>query len=141
MLLLEFVVEGPPVSHQARDKDLLRDWRLRVRTAALQRWPSGQLPVRIYGLRIVVVFFHDGPTYRMDNDNMVKPIQDALQSLVYDDDEQITDTIVRRRDLNAPHRVRGMSPVMASGFATAREFLYIRVDEASDHAEPLLWLN
>jgi hypothetical protein len=73
----------------------------------------------------------------MDNDNMVKPIQDALIGLVYVDDNQITDTRVRKTDLNGAFRVRGMSAVLAEGFCKGTEFLHIKIEEAPDHAEIL----
>jgi hypothetical protein len=73
----------------------------------------------------------------MDNDNMVKPIQDALNGLVYVDDRQITDTQLRKTDINGSFRVRGMSPVLAEGFVKGVEFLYIRIEAAPDHEEIL----
>lgn len=66
---------------------------------------------------------------------MVKPIQDALNGLVYEDDRQITDIIVRKTDLNGRFRVRGMPLVLAEGFSRGREFLYVRVELAPDHEE------
>jgi Holliday junction resolvase RusA-like endonuclease len=37
----------------------------------------------------------------MDIDNIPKPISDALQGLVYLDDEQVTDVLCRKRNLNS----------------------------------------
>lgn len=45
MLPFEFIVDGPPVSHQTRNPDRLRAWQLTVRTAAMQYWPTGLLPI------------------------------------------------------------------------------------------------
>jgi hypothetical protein len=91
-------------------------------------------PVRV-SLRFSVTYYHDGVSVRIDNDNLVKPIQDALNGLVYADDRQITDTYVRKTDLNGSFRVRGMSPVLAEGFCRGTEFLYLRVELAPDHEE------
>jgi hypothetical protein len=71
----------------------------------------------------------------MDNDNMLKPIQDALNKLVYEDDQQITDTYVRKTDINGSFRVRGMSAVLAEGFCRGNEFLHIKVEQAPIHEE------
>jgi hypothetical protein len=73
----------------------------------------------------------------MDNDNMVKPVQDALNGLVYVDDRQITDTRVRKTNLNGSFRVKGMTLVLAEAFARGTEFLHIKVESAPDHRELL----
>jgi Holliday junction resolvase RusA-like endonuclease len=134
MLPFEFIIDGPPVSHQTRHAARLHAWQHIVRTAAAQRWPANTPPVRIR-LSFTVTYYHDGVSVRIDNDNLVKPIQDALNGLVYVDDRQITDTHVRKTDLNGSFRVRGMSPVLAEGFCRGNEFLYICVDIAPDHEE------
>jgi crossover junction endodeoxyribonuclease RusA len=136
MVPFEFIVAGPPVSHQTRRPERLQAWKQTVRDAALRRWPAGQQPLHVR-LKILVSYYHDGVAIRMDNDNMIKPIQDALNGLVYEDDRQITDTLVRKTDINGSFRVRGMSPVLAEGFVNGKEFLYIRVEPAPDHEEIL----
>ena len=91
MLPFEFTVEGPPVSQQAENRARLQEWRRRVHSAAVQHWAHGTVPLD-GALQITVVYYYDGIVIRMDNDNMVKPIQDALIGLIYADDRQITDT-------------------------------------------------
>lgn len=134
MLPFEFIVDGPPVSHQTRNPERLRAWRTKVRNAAMQYWPTGLSPLTSW-LKLTVTYYHDGVAVRIDNDNMVKPIQDALIGLVYVDDRQITDTQIRKTDINGSFRVRGMSPVLAKGFCQGYEFLYIRIEMAPDHEE------
>jgi Holliday junction resolvase RusA-like endonuclease len=136
MLPFEFTVDGPPVSHQTRNAVRLRAWQQIVRAAAARRWPSEAPPVTDR-LRLTLTYYHDGVSVRIDNDNLVKPIQDALNGLVYVDDHQITDTLVRKTDLNGSFRVRGMSPVLAEGFCRGNEFLYIRVELEPDHEDLL----
>jgi crossover junction endodeoxyribonuclease RusA len=86
---------------------------------------------------IAVTYYHDGPAVRIDNDNLVKPVQDALNGLVYEDDNLITDTNLRKTDLNGRFQVRGMSAVLAEGFCKGEEFLHIRIEAAPDHGELL----
>lgn len=136
MLPFEFTVDGPPLSHQTKNRTKLRVWRDAVRNAALRYWPLEQSPV-IINLRIVVVYYHDEVAIRMDNDNMIKPIQDALNGLIYVDDRQITDIVVRKTNLNSDFRIRNLSPVLAESLSRGSEFLYIRVEEAPDHRELL----
>ena len=134
MFSFEFIVDGPPVSHQTRRPSRLLAWKQTVRAAAVRRWPVGAPPVRTQ-LKISVTYYHDGVAIRMDNDNMIKPIQDALNGVVYEDDRQITDTQVQKTDINGSFRVRGMSPVLAEGFIKGSEFLHIRIEIAPSHEE------
>lgn len=136
MLNFEFIVPGPPVSQQTQDRVRLQAWKETVRAAAKVNWPNGASP-SAEKLQITVVYFHDAITIRMDNDNMVKPIQDALKEMIYVDDRQITDTQVRKTNLDGEFRVKGMSRVLAEGFCLGQEFIYIRVESAPDHAELL----
>lgn len=134
MLPFEFTVDGPPVSHQTRHAHRLHGWKQTVRDAAARRWPVETPPVTAQ-LKLTVTYYHDGIAVRLDNDNLVKPIQDALNGLVYEDDRQITDTIVRKTDLNGSFRVRGMSYILAEGFCRGNEFLYVRIEVAPRHEE------
>jgi hypothetical protein len=61
-----------------------------------------------------------------------KPISDALKGLVYLDDEQMTDALCRKRNLNSNLRIENPSTVLAEGFRRGNEFLYIVVEEAPD---------
>jgi len=134
MLPFEFIVMGPPISHQSNDRTLLRAWRAKVRAAAMGRLPDGQMPLDS-SMKITVVYFHDGDWTRMDNDNLLKPIQDALIGLVYQDDNQITDSAVRKTSLDGAFFVRGMPLILAEGFAHGYEFIYLRIEAAPDHRE------
>lgn len=99
MLPFEFTVAGPPISYQTRRSLRLQLWKQTVYTAARWRWPTGAPPLQV-PLKLTVCYYHDGVSVRIDNDNMLKPIQDALIGLVYEDDRQITDIQVRKTDIN-----------------------------------------
>lgn len=130
MPLVEFIVEGPPLSHQTRDKKKLRAWKNRIRRAARTYWNSQPLAIP---LQITVAYYHEGTAVHVDNDNMIKPIQDALNKLVYSDDNWITDTIIRKTPIDGPIYPRGLSLVLLEAFAKGKEFLHIQVDRAPDH--------
>lgn len=128
-LPFEFVVDGPPVSAQARRRQRVRDWTETVRQEALKYWPAGENPA-MGAIRLEIVYLYEGTA--ADVDNIIKPIQDALKGLVYADDEQVTDVVSRKRNLDANLRVSDPSEVLADGFDREREFLYIVVREAPD---------
>jgi Holliday junction resolvase RusA-like endonuclease len=135
MPAFELTVEGPPVSHQTRNKAGLQAWQTTVRTAAARRWKASK-PLT-GALRMTVCYYHEGPAIRLDNDNMVKPIQDALNGLVYQDDRQLTDTAVRKTDIGGAFVVRGASMVLLEAFSRGKEFLHITIDAAPSHTTPL----
>ena len=136
MLPFEFIVVGVPVSYQAVNRLRLADWRRLVRAAAMRRWPTPQLPL-MQRLKITVVYYYEGDVTRLDNDNLLKPIQDALNGLVYVDNRLLTDTVVRKTSIDGRFLVRGLSSVHAEGFTRGAAFIYVRIDEAPDHAELL----
>ncbi len=135
MLTFEFTVPGPPLSHQARDRQKLATWRAVVRAAAFARWGT-HVPIKV-SLRMTVVYYHRGEFVRIDNDNLVKPIQDSLNGLVYEDDGQITDVAVRKSNINGAFRICGASLVLLTAFHEGREFVHVRVEPASDHSDLL----
>ena len=63
----------------------------------------------------------------MDVDNIVKPILDSIQGLVYKDDFQITDLISRRRPLAGPFHIDKASPILEKALKQGREFLYVQI--------------
>jgi Holliday junction resolvase RusA-like endonuclease len=97
MLPFELIIYGVPVSQQTRRRDRLHEWKMFVRKEAEEYWIVGELP---YAENVImkITYFYD--TVSMDVDNIPKPISDALNGLVYIDDEQVTDSIIRKRNLN-----------------------------------------
>src|SRR5207302_4430682 len=128
-------VPGPPVSQQSRNKARLAAWRALVRQEAARLWLTR--PALAVPLRMSVTYYHEGPAARFDNDNMVKPIQDALNKLVYEDDHWITDTVVRKTSIDGLFRVRNASPAFLAAMASGDVFVHVVVDVAPSHAKPL----
>jgi len=132
VLPFEFTVDGPPRSQQSRRRDILQQWRRKVLDAALAAWPLDE-PAVATPIQITVVFFHEGDTVRVDNDNLIKPIQDALNGHIYVDDRLITDTHVRKTPLDGAFRVRRMPRVLADAFVRGVAFVYIRIEPPPSH--------
>lgn len=129
MLKFEFIVNGPPVSQQARRRDRLRAWKKTVREEAEKYW-SSQHKTATGWVMLQITYFYD--SVLVDVDNIVKPIQDALIGLAYVDDTQITDVLVRKRNLSGNFRIENMTSTLAEGFARSNEFLHIVVIDAPD---------
>jgi crossover junction endodeoxyribonuclease RusA len=84
---LEFTVDGPPVSHQTKDKANLNAWKGIIRAEAAKAW-AGAPPLTVK-LKCTIYNFHEGEHPSLDDDNMVKPIRDAMNGIIYEDDLQI----------------------------------------------------
>ena len=106
-----------------------------VRAAAAEKW--GKRSPRAEPLMITVTYYHEGEAVRIDNDNMVKPIQDALIGLVYADDRLVTDTLVRKTSIDGAFRVRRESLLLLKAFARGDEFLHVIIDRWPSHQNPL----
>jgi crossover junction endodeoxyribonuclease RusA len=129
MPLLEFVVLGPPVSHQTNDRSNLKTWQRTVRAEAAKTWTNPPLTGK---LKLVVINFHEGEKPPLDDDNMVKPIRDALNKLVYDDDRQIRYSETIQVCIDAPVKIRRGSKILLDSYCTGVEFLYVRIEDAPD---------
>jgi hypothetical protein len=77
-----------------------------------------------------ITYFYD--SVAVDVDNIVKPIQDAIIGLAYVDDDQVTDVLVRKRDLSGNFRVEDMTSILVEGFARGNKFLHIVVIDAPE---------
>jgi hypothetical protein len=77
-----------------------------------------------------VVYYHERQSVLIDDDNMIKPIQDALAGLIYRNDSQITDAQTRKTNVDGRFGLRNLSSVHARAFGGGKEFVYIRIEEA-----------
>ncbi len=126
----EFVVEGIPVSAN-NDRRAARRWKERVGTAALGHLDGWQF--RDEGeLSALLVLFHTGP-YACDTDNIPKHVLDALNGIVFDDDNRVTQVVVRRTRQVAGFELSDPPPLVAEYLGTSSHFLYVRIEDGPDH--------
>ena len=116
---------------QTKDRQRLQAYKRRVRLAAAKEWRkrNNQLPVA-HEIALEIIYFFEGVA--PDVDNIVKPIQDALIGLIYLDDQQVTDGVQRKRNIDMPLRVRYMSMALARRFAVGEDFVYVKVTKKRD---------
>jgi hypothetical protein len=127
---LEFTVIGPPVSHQTKDKAGLSAWKGVIRAEAAKTW-AGKAPLT-GKLKCTIFNFHEGEDASLDDDNMVKPIRDAMNGLIYVDDSQIRYSETMHICIDAPIKIRRASAVLLAAYGKGDEFLYVRIDDAPD---------
>lgn len=118
---------GTPVSVQG-SSDAKRFWQQRVARAAQEArrdWspsPFDELVLR------VAYFYVYAPA--ADLDNVVKPLQDALKGVAFEDDIQVVDLIASMRRKGVSDRVP-MTAMLATAFGGGSDFIYVTVDRAS----------
>ena len=130
--MLELIIKGTPVSAQTRSRPNLQAWKQNVSQQARNQLPAN-FTIKTDELKVTYVYYHMGTS--LDVDNFVKPIQDAMNGVVYHDDSQITDIQSLLRDVTKSFKVQGMSIKLAEGFSFGNDFIYIRVEDAPDHEE------
>ena len=108
-------------------------WKQTVAAAARAKCAA---PLADQDLRITItIFYNQLPDF--DTENISKPICDALNQIVYEDDHQLADRTVRRRDINSSFRIRGIDPELAVAIVEGDDFVYIVVDRVGSEAEQL----
>ena len=128
-LLFEMLIPRRPVSHQAKNRQNLQDWKDYVYGRARIDWIGGT-PIATQGLRLMLVYLcNDSPA---DIDNIIKPIQDALVGVVYADDSLISDVDSHRRFLSDAIDVTNLPPLLVEGVRLGEECIYIRVSWAEN---------
>lgn len=128
-LSIEFVVEGIPPSHQSSSRNRQR-YQTSVQVAAGQEWQND--PPVVHSVAAEVTLCVDRTSANIpDLDNILKTILDSLNCVVYDDDEQVSDIICRKRFFDPRLVFVGASPTLIQAYTQARSFVHIRLSEAS----------
>lgn len=123
---IHLIVRGRPVSCQSR-RDAVRAWKEKVASVARSKVSR---PAMGNDLAVTITYFYRLQP-RFDTDNFSKPICDALSRIVYHDDRQIAERIVRRVPLSRPLFLGGMPPELAVALCAGDELVYIRIDQSS----------
>nr|WP_281411471.1 RusA family crossover junction endodeoxyribonuclease [Enterovirga sp. DB1703] len=129
---MTFAVRGIPASVQASARSRAR-WRDSVRVAALAKLPPGSWAWTTQ-LRVTIIYFSQGPS-ALDADNIAKPILDALNGLIWVDDRQIDEIVIRKSDLTALVAMKNPPPELADALLWNDAFVLVRVDAGIDHQE------
>ena len=124
----EFTVVGEPRSQQAHSSGR-RHWQQVVRNAAAQSWTASQPTAD--QVSVTITYYHTRPLIDSpDVDNVPKLILDAMKTLVYEDDRQVTDLICRKRDLNGNLTYQGVSSALLQALSSAQPFVHVLVEDA-----------
>ncbi len=119
---------GSPVSLQTNNRKLLQDWKAQVRKIAVSQLPAATIPAISFVEVEIAYYYTSAP---LDIDNIAKPILDALNLLVYIDDKQISDLMIRKRHLYWSIETQTISPAIAEAIFKRKPFVYVKIDRAN----------
>lgn len=125
-LPIEFHLQGVPVSSQGSPEGKAA-WKNRIEQAVKAVLQEGHwLISRPLSLEILLLLDDD---IQGDLDNMIKPIQDAMNRVVYEDDHQFQDVRIAKYLPNRIMQLTSVSTTLASALAQDRPSVYIKIDE------------
>lgn len=131
-LPFEFIVDGSPVSQQAKKASRRRAWQSDVAAAAARPWQAR--PAVVEDCAVTINYFCFDTTedrrHSLDVDNVPKPILDALKGLVYVDDKQVIDVVCRRRNLFEDLRTDNLAPFLTAYVLGPDPFVYVAIATA-----------
>jgi Holliday junction resolvase RusA-like endonuclease len=123
---VEVVIEATPVSQQTDNRARLREWKEFVAEKIRLEHPPG---CWAYEGPVVVTIYYFPPTeMEGDIDNIVKPLLDAMNKLVYMDDRQVESVYVRKYEPDRLVKFEAVSERLDTALDMERPILYIRVD-------------
>ncbi|WP_204104556.1 MULTISPECIES: RusA family crossover junction endodeoxyribonuclease [Spirulina sp. CCY15215] len=125
MLPFEFIVFGSPISLQTNNRALLQAWKAKVRQTAIANLPINTIPTRDR-IQVAIVYYYK--RMPLDIDNIAKPILDAFNLLIYIDDRQITDLIIRKRLIESSADTRELPLAIASALNQNRPFIFVKIE-------------
>lgn len=121
----DFLIPKRPVSLQTRQRSKLQNWQAFVRAEASKTWVGTPYSGNVH---LTLVYLYD--TDPVDTDNIIKPIQDALIGLIYEDDSLVTDVESHRRSLSDTFDVALCPLLLVRGIISGIECVYIRINAA-----------
>jgi Holliday junction resolvase RusA-like endonuclease len=126
--IFELLLPRRPLSYQAKDSHNKQAWKDYIYGRAFTIWK--QNPISAGPLRFTTVYLCERDP--CDINNIIKPIQDALNSLVYADDSLIRDVTGHMRLLSEPIDIVGLPEQLQDAVIQGSECVYISISESSE---------
>ena len=120
--LVELLIDGPPVSQQARRRSRVREYTREVRGLAVAAYGPRPPSAGMASVEITILY----KVSTGDVDNFAKPILDGLKGVVLADDGQVMDLLLRKRPLGSTPFADPFDEVL-DRLAARREFVHVAV--------------
>jgi len=122
---IEFIVQGTPVSLEAKRARSKEEWKERVKSASSTAIPD---PHFASDERMAVTLYYlPSEPMQGDVDNIVKLILDALSRHIYIDDGQVERVVVQKFEPGNVFTFSQPTEKFAEALAGNRPVLYVRV--------------
>ena len=129
-LPFDFIVEGVPATYDSGGR---HKSKLRVKDAA-ERLISDEFEPLAIELSVAIIYFSESTTSK-DIDNIIKPILDALNGVVYRDDRIVSQVLARKTQMRPDRLIsissRRLAEALEKGLS---DFVYVLVGLAPDHS-------
>lgn len=125
--IFEVLLPRRPISHQGTSRSR-EEWKAFIYGRAFNAWT--QAPISTGRLRFTVVYLCESDP--ADINNIIKPIQDAMNSLVYADDSLVHDVTGHMRFLSDPIDIVGLPPLLANAVISGSECVYVQISNSTE---------
>lgn len=133
-LIVDFLLPRQPVSHQTKTPANRVAWQDYVFGRAMQVWAAKPLKDRPLKFTLVYVTEDQIPG---DINNFVKPVQDALNGLIYADDSMIIDVSAHMRRLYEPNSITGLPLALGDAILASFPCVYVAISDSVELSEVL----
>jgi hypothetical protein len=132
---MEFIVAGAPRSAKAKPGSRRR-WREKGSRAARERLETEGEPTD-QDITVLIIYFYQGET-TLDVDNIAKSLLDGLKGVLFRDDRQVSEILIRKSRFSAGLSLTGASLYLLDAIErmsqAGSDFVYVRADPAPDHS-------
>lgn len=122
---IEFLVEGTPVSQQAKNPKAKAGWRARVKEASSKVLPEGHWVT--YDRISVTIYYFPATKVGGDIDNIVKLTLDALKQHIFGDDSQVERLVIQKFEPDRLFQFEFPSAVLGQALTAPKPVSYVRV--------------
>jgi len=126
-IIFEVLLPRRPISHQGKSRSR-EEWKEFIYGRAFKAW--NQTPISGGRLKFTVVYLCESDP--ADINNIIKPIQDAMNSLVYADDSLVHDVTGHMRLLSDPIDIVGLPQLLADAVISGAECVYVQISNSNE---------
>lgn len=131
--IFEVLLPRRPISYQGTTKSR-EEWKEFIYGRAFKAW--NKTPISEGRLRFTVVYLCASDP--ADINNIIKPIQDTMNSLVYADDSLVYDGTGHLRLLSDPIDIVGLPPLLAEAVISGSEYVYVQITSSYELNQELI---
>jgi hypothetical protein len=128
VLPIEFLVLSRPMSLQTNSRVRFQSWKSQVRAEAAKAWAGRPILSEGEFHLTIVHLHHDVST--PDVDNIIKPIQDALEGVLLSNDNLVSDVDSHRRLMAGQFDRLRLPRLLQDALDSSLDCVYVRLADA-----------